>query len=133
MIVKTDNSESSLEFDQVNTDDAEVIEEVFGVTFPTWLQSSTGPGKNPGTKDMRAIVFLARRQSGEPALKFADVRFLISSFDVENTDAEKASIAERAAIEAAATNADGSVDPTSLVSSETAPDLAPAAETTPTF
>lgn len=79
----------NLDFDQVSNVDVMALEDLTGITFAEWA-GRLRQG-NASARDATEIVWLARRQCGEPALAFTEVSFPLLSFSIEADEADQAS------------------------------------------
>lgn len=81
MKIKIGESVYPLDFDRLTNVDVMDLEDLVGVPIGEWQSTLTGGGALP-FRTVTILVWIARRQNGEPDLRFGDVRFTLGSFDL---------------------------------------------------
>ena len=81
MKIKVGDNVYPLDFDKLTNVDVMDLEELVGMPIGEWEKSLGGGGALP-FRTVTVLVWIARRQNGEPDLRFGDVRFTLGELDL---------------------------------------------------
>jgi hypothetical protein len=81
MKIKIGSSVYPLDYDELTNVDVMDLEALVGMPIGEWQQTLTTGGALP-FRTVTVLVWIARRQNGEPDLRFGDVRFKLGEIDL---------------------------------------------------